>query len=83
MSWGTCNARILEAMVIMMPINRRYLYFKKYLFKYCNAFIKNLNAIYFVKCEDTGKKKLKVKSYFKVNGDWEMGNREKIIHQKS
>ena len=37
----------------------------------------------FVKCEDTGKKKLKVKSYFKVNGDWEMGKREKIIHQKS
>jgi len=37
------------------------------LFKYDKAFIKDLNAMNFVKCEDTGKKKLKVKSYFKVN----------------
>jgi len=68
-SRGTSKARILEAMVIMMPINSRYLYLKKYLFKYCKAFIKNLNAMNFVKCEDTGKKKFKDKSYFKVKMD--------------
>lgn len=32
----------------------------------------------FVKCEDTGKKKFKDKSYFKVKMDWKMGDRGKI-----
>jgi len=37
----------------------------------------------FVKCEDTGKKKFKVKSYFKVKMDWKRGDggESKIVNQ--
>jgi hypothetical protein len=36
-----------------------------------------------VKCEDTGKKKFKDKSYFKVKLDWKMGDGGKILNRKS